>query len=110
MIVLLVFFLTFLVGLLGIILSKNVIKTIVSLSIMETAAILIFISLSNYKEYSLPFWGLSSNPIDPFPQALMITTIVIGSAVTALSLMISIKIFHYYGSLDWSVIFKKDGE
>jgi multicomponent Na+:H+ antiporter subunit C len=43
--------------------------------------------------------------VDPLPQALMITTIVIGSTITSLALMLCIKIFHHFGSIEWKVIF-----
>jgi multicomponent Na+:H+ antiporter subunit C len=46
--------------------------------------------------------------VDPIPQALMITTIVIGSTITSLALMLCIKIFHHYGSIEWKVILKGD--
>jgi multicomponent Na+:H+ antiporter subunit C len=46
---------------------------------------------------------------DPLPQALMITAIVIGAAITALALMLSIKIFHYYGTLDWKELIEREG-
>ena len=47
--------------------------------------------------------------VDPLPQALMITTIIIGSAISALALMISIKIYHHYETLNWQEIMEKDG-
>jgi multicomponent Na+:H+ antiporter subunit C len=47
--------------------------------------------------------------VDPLPQALMITTIVIGASTTALALMISIKIFHYYGTLEWDELLEREG-
>jgi multicomponent Na+:H+ antiporter subunit C len=47
-------------------------------------------------------------PVDPLPQALIITAIVIGASITALALMMTIKIFHYYGTLDWREIFERN--
>jgi multicomponent Na+:H+ antiporter subunit C len=44
--------------------------------------------------------------VDPIPQALMITTIVIGSTVTSLALILSIKVFHNNGSIAWKDIIK----
>jgi multicomponent Na+:H+ antiporter subunit C len=52
--------------------------------------------------------GLYGDMVDPLPQALMITAIVIGASVTALGLFMSGKIFHYYGSLSWFEIFSRD--
>ena len=53
--------------------------------------------------------GNLTNMVDPLPQALMITTIIIGSAISALALMISIKIYHHYETLNWQEIMEKDG-
>jgi len=38
----------------------------------------------------------------------MITAIVISASITALSLMFSVKIFHYYGTLSWRELAAKD--
>ena len=44
--------------------------------------------------------GESAAPAaDPVPQALMITAIVIGAAVTAVGLMMFIALYHRYGNL-----------
>ena len=99
--------LIFLLGLYNLIQSKNLVKSIVSLTVLNTALILFFVLLSTQTGKSAPIIGDSTflGPmIDPLPQALMITAIVIEAAVTALALMMSIKLFHYYGSLEWQDI------
>ncbi len=63
----------------------------------------------NYSPYDrFPIFNGNGNYADAFPQALMITTIVIGASVTALALMLSIKVFHQFGSLDWDEVFRED--
>jgi len=95
-------FLVFLVGFYGLIRSRNIIKSIISLNIVQTSLILLFINLSKNVGSGLPIVGMDNlKPVDPLPQALMITAIVIGASITALSLMLTVKIFHYYGTLDW---------
>ncbi len=98
-------FSVFLIGFYGLIMSGNIIKSIISLNIVQTSLILLFINLSRHAGTGLPIIGSGTGvPIDPLPQALMITAIVIGASITSLSLMLTIKIFHYYGTLEWHEI------
>lgn len=97
------------IGLVGLMMSKNVFKTIVSLNIMQTALIILFILAASQTGIAAPIVvkGMHA-PVDPLPQALMITAIVIGASITALVLMFSIKLFHYYGSMEWQDIFREE--
>lgn len=98
-------FFVVLVGLYGLATSKNIIKSVFSVTIMESGVILLFLNLGNYQGGSIPIiTDATESIVDPLPQALMITTIVIGSTVTALALMLAIKVFHHYGTIEWSAI------
>lgn len=102
-------FITFAVvlsGIYGLIFSRSLVKSIIFLNVIQTAVVQLFLLFSREAGTGLPIVGESLvKMIDPLPQALMITAIVIGAATTSLALMISIKIFHYYGSLQWKDIF-----
>ncbi len=94
----------FFVGLYGLISRRNIIKTILSLSVMETGLILFFLSINHQKGQVPPInvATLSETPAaDPVVQALMITTIIIGVAVTAVSLSMFISMYHKYGTTNW---------
>ena len=102
-------FFVFMIGLYGIIRSRNIVKTIICLNIIQTSVIVSFILFSRKMGSDPPiFHGESMVPVDPLPQALLITAIVIGASITALALMMTIKIFHYYGTLDWREIFERN--
>jgi multicomponent Na+:H+ antiporter subunit C len=105
-------FIVVLVGFYGLATSKNIIKSIFSVTIIESGIILLFLNIGNLNGGSIPIIGDTAiQVVDPLPQALMITTIVIGSTVTALALMLSVKVFHQYGTLDWAIILsRKDGD
>ena len=97
-------------GLYGLAMSKNIIKSIICLQIMESSIVLLYLAFANKRKGIAPIYpGNAILMVDPLPQALMITTIIIGSAISALALMISIKIYHYYGTLNWKEIMDKDG-
>ncbi len=99
----------FLIGIYGLMMSKDIIKSIVSFNIAEVALILLFLDMAALDGTEVPiFWDGVKNFVDPLPQALMITTIVVGASITALVLMMSIKIFHYFGSLDWDDVLKRE--
>jgi multicomponent Na+:H+ antiporter subunit C len=91
-----------LVGFYGLISSTNIIKSVFMATMIESGVILLFLNLGTWNGGVIPITSdVSLAIVDPIPQALMITTIVIGSTVTSLALIISIKIFHHHGSIEW---------
>lgn len=83
------------------------------MSILQASLILFFLSLS-YDPLNVPPIGtdLSAYPntADPVPQALMITAVVVGISVTAVSLTMFVSMFHKYGTTNWNKVKKKRGE
>jgi len=100
----------FFIGVYGITARRNILKSIISLGIMQAAIILFFVSI-NASTDSVPPIGDSFTvmPADPVPQALMITAIVIGMSVTAVSLTMFITLYHKYGSTNWNKVRIKRG-
>lgn len=101
--------LLFFVGVYGLIARQNIIKSIMSISIMQVAIILYFIT-TNIAPGSVPPIGDVAQTLqvaDPLPQALMITDIVIGIGVTASGLTMFIHLYHRYGSTNWQKVMKK---
>ncbi len=101
-------FIVFFIGMYGLITQRNIVKSIISLEIVKTAAILYFI-VSGYKEGLLPPIGevSPSQMVDPLPQALMITAIVIGVSSTAIALTMYIHLYRKYGTKNWEEAMKK---
>ena len=83
-----------LVGLYAILLKRNLIRIAIGFSLMEYA-INLFFALIGYKRDALaPIiteLGMARNFVDPLPQALVLTSIVIGLATSA-------GVFHYGNS------------
>jgi multicomponent Na+:H+ antiporter subunit C len=90
------------VGLYAVVFRKNLIKIIIGITIVESGVNLFLITLG-YREGSIaPIYtsspgGLMSLPV---PQALTLTSIVIGVAVLALMLSLVIHIYRHYNTLD----------
>lgn len=101
----------FFIGAYGLIARKNIVKTVISIGIMQAAAILLFLA-ANYSKESVPPIGtdIQGNIADPIPQALMITAIVIGVATTAVSLTMFITLYHKYGTTNWDKVIRKRTE
>lgn len=92
----------FCVGLYGLIARRNMIKSIISLGILEVSVILYFITLHALPDMRPPIGDLPPELMaDPLPQALMITAIVIGISVTAVNLTLFISLYHQYGTTNW---------
>jgi multisubunit Na+/H+ antiporter MnhC subunit len=102
----------FLVGLYGVITRRNLVKIVISLSIMEFSLFL-FLALIGYVEGgNVPIVD-PGNPgavyVDPLPQALVLTAIVIGLATTAMLMSVIIRIYRKYKTLDIREIKKLRG-
>ena len=90
------------VGLYAVVFRKNLIKMIIGITIIESGVNLFLITLG-YREGSIaPIYTSSPGGIMalPVPQALTLTSIVIGVAVLALMLSLVIHIYRHYNTLD----------
>lgn len=91
----------FLVGLYGIVTNKNLIKIVMSISVMGNGIVLFFISLGYIKGNLAPIINSGVEQIvDPIPHALMLTMIVINLCITALALIIIVWLHKEYGTID----------
>lgn len=103
MIVYLLCFILFLVGLYGIITRRNLVKIVISLSIMEFSVFL-FLAIIGYIEGGAAPIVDQASPgriyVDPLPQAMVLTAIVIGLATTAMLMSVIIRIYRKYKTLD----------
>lgn len=93
----------FCIGLYCTLRKRNIIKIIVGLGIIEYAVNLLFVLVGYRQHGRAPIFAKDQeilNMVDPIPQALVLTAIVIGLAVTALLVAIAIRIFEKYGTFD----------
>lgn len=98
----------FFIGLYGAMTQRNIVKTIMSVGIMDTGAI-VFIAMANKPLGALPpiSPAEASRMSDPVPQALMITAIVIGVSVVAMCLAMYMRISYRYGTADWNILIRR---
>lgn len=92
-------------GFVGVATAKTIVKTIMCINILEVGVIMLFLSVVYRPEMLPPILPVAAElMVDPTPSALTITAIVIGASVTALALMMSVKIFYHYGTTHWKTI------
>lgn len=95
----------FFIGIYGLTARRNILKSIISLGITQAAIILFFIAMHASVDMVPPIGTqFQTTPADPVPQALMITAVVIGVSVTAVSLTMFITLYHKYGSTNWNKV------
>lgn len=102
----------FMVGIYCILRKRNIVKIIIGLIITEYAVNLFFVLLGYRMEGRAPIHSPGreiANMVDPIPQALILTSIVIGLAVTALVVGIAIRIYEKYGTFDITEIKRLKG-
>jgi multicomponent Na+:H+ antiporter subunit C len=96
-------FILFLVGLYGVLTRRNLIKIAISLSIMELSVFL-FLALVGYVDGGVAPIVDPADPVktyvDPLPQAMVLTAIVIGLATTAMLMAVIIRLYRKYGTFD----------
>jgi multicomponent Na+:H+ antiporter subunit C len=104
-------FALFLVGLYCVLTKKNTVKIVVGLGIMEYATNLFLVLLGYRKNGVAPILDKATNPleflaraVDPIPQALVLTAIVIGLGVTSMAIALCIRLYEKYGTFDVSEI------
>lgn len=90
-------------GIYTLIFKKNLIKIAIGITIIEMGTNLFLITLGYRKDSVAPIYTQAPegvNMVLPTPQALTLTSIVIGVATTALILSIAMIIYKQYGTLN----------
>jgi len=101
-----------LIGLYAVVFKRNLIKIVIGITIIESGVNLFLITLG-YREGSIaPIYHGTEEAIRslPVPQALTLTSIVIGVAVLALMLSFIVYIYRHYNTLDVRKIVGGDEE
>jgi len=90
------------IGLYAVLFRRNLIKIVIGIALIESGVNLFLVTLGYRAGSIAPIYTSSPGGIMsyPVPQALTLTSIVIGVAVLALMLSLIIHIYRHYGSLD----------
>ncbi len=100
-----------LIGIFGLLTRKNIVKILLAVNIMETGVNLLLVGLGYFPGGRAPIItsSVSANNlpfVDPLPQALVLTSIVIGLGTTALALAITLRYYRARRTIE----FESDAE
>lgn len=89
-------------GLSIIVLKRNLIKLVMGMTILEAGVNLFLVALGYRQQGGVPIFtnACHTNMVLPVPQALTLTSIVIGVAITAFMLSMIMVIYRHTGHID----------
>jgi len=99
------------VSIYGIVVRPHITKKIISLTLLGDTLNMLTIFLG-FKPFSTPpvllktdvgseeIMKLATSAVDPLPQALVLTAVVIGLAVNLFLIFLALQVFRLYGTLD----------
>ena len=98
-------FLLILIGFYGALTNRNLLRMIVAFTIADSGINIVIIAIGYMQGRTAPILDATvvdavTRIIDPVPQALVLTAIVIGVGVTALMLAFAYKLYERKGTLD----------
>lgn len=92
------------VGLYGLLTNRNLLRMVIGLNIADLGVNLFLVTIGYVDGASAPIFtadaGAGTSMVDPVPQALVLTAIVIGFGVTALALTLVMRIYASRGTVD----------
>lgn len=92
-------------GIYCMVVKKNLIKICIGMGLVDYGANLLIVSVGFHDGGTAPIFNLAelsreSFFVDPIPQALTLTSIVIGACTTAMTLSLIIMLKKQYGTLE----------
>ena len=101
------------IGLYMVLAYSNLIRMMLGLGIMDVGVNVLLVAIGYVRGGTAPIYtadmaakagGALPTVVDPVPQALVLTAIVIGLGVLSLGLALGIRLYNHYGTLDMDKI------
>jgi multisubunit Na+/H+ antiporter MnhC subunit len=91
-----------LIGVYGMVARHDLLRVVISLTLLQAGVNLFIVAVGFRPDAAAPiFAGAGAGPmVDPLPQALILTAIVIGVGVLALALALILRVHRVYGTVD----------
>ncbi|MDQ2052146.1 cation:proton antiporter subunit C [Natronolimnohabitans sp. A-GB9] len=93
-------FALFLIGLYMMIDNPNLIKKVIGLNFAQIAVYLMLVTIGYVDGATPPIIGMEEPHANPLVHVLVLTAIVVGVALTALALALTIRLYAEFGTLD----------
>lgn len=101
-----------LIGLYGVISSRNLVHLIMCLSVVQAATYVLLLAIGYRTGATAPVFAgipLSTPVVDPVVQSLTLTDVVVEATVTALLLALALQIHKRFGTVDPNEIVSMTG-
>jgi multicomponent Na+:H+ antiporter subunit C len=100
------------IGLYGMTLKRNLLKKVIGMTIFQTSIYLLFIQGATKQGATIPVRSAELGTdaalyINPLPQVIVLTAIVVGVAITGVALSLLLVAFRRYGTLDEDEILRQ---
>jgi multicomponent Na+:H+ antiporter subunit C len=103
-------------GLYAVVAKKNLVKIIIGTVIIDYAVNMLLVVMG-YRRHGQPpirdvgqtATTFAASAVDPLPQAMVLTSIVIGLGLTALMVVMAIRLYQKYGTFDTNEIRRLKG-
>ncbi|WP_108883548.1 cation:proton antiporter subunit C [Anderseniella sp. Alg231-50] len=108
-----IFAVLLMIGLYCVLARTNIIKSLIGLTIFQSAVFLLYISMDKIDGGTAPIIqeGVENQVFaNPLPQVLILTAIVVGISTTALALAVTVRIKEAYGTIEEDKIQEMDRE
>ena len=107
-------FVMLLIGVYALVAKKNIVRIIIGIALLGYAVNLLLV-LVGYRSFGgsavppikMPRQSvaeLARRAVDPLPQAMVLTSIVIGLSITALAVALATRLYQKYGTFDMNDI------
>ena len=94
----------FFLGVYGMVLSKNYMKKLMAMNVMQVAVIYFYLCFAQKDGAMIPIQnGITTDPsmyINPLPHGLMLTAIVVSLGTTGVAIALLMRIMEIYGSVE----------
>lgn len=104
----------FFLGVYGMVFSKNYMKKLMAMNVMQVAVIYFYLCLAQKDGGMLPVLnGITNNPdayINPLPHGMMLTAIVVSLGTTGVALALLMRIKEMFGSVEEDEILRRAGK
>lgn len=100
------------IGLYGMTIKRNLLKKVIGMTIFQTAIYLLYIQGATKAQGTIPVRTTELGTdaafyINPLPQVIVLTAIVVGVAITGVALSLLLVAYRKYGTLDESLILQR---
>lgn len=98
--------LLFIIGMHTMLTHSNLIKKVIAMNIMDASVFLLFVSIGYTHGGQAPIVSQGTDVlyVNPLPGSLMLTGIVVAVSITAYALSLIVKIYRFYGTVDYDEI------